>query len=156
MHILFVLWDTTFIIVVLLWDFVVMCKMNIIFAENLFSTCHYHGPMAIAKLKGLRLTPIGLPNGIAILATRRERGGVATMATLADLPFCWDQWSCDTCSCADSKTQMATEVSYVVRVTKKVGNAAILAPVTKGPFGNKNGNYHWSQPYYQVPMLMAK
>jgi hypothetical protein len=75
MHILFVLWDTTFIIVVLLWDFVVMCKMNIIFAENLFSTCHYHGPMAIAKLKGLRLTPIGLPNGIAILATRRERGG---------------------------------------------------------------------------------
>jgi hypothetical protein len=32
MHILFVLWDTTFIIVVLLWDFVVMCKTDIIFA----------------------------------------------------------------------------------------------------------------------------
>jgi hypothetical protein len=30
MNILFVFWDTTFIIVVLLWDFVVMCQTDII------------------------------------------------------------------------------------------------------------------------------
>jgi hypothetical protein len=32
---------------------------------------------------------------------------------------------------------MATEFSYVVGVTKKIGHVAILAPVAKVSFGNK-------------------
>jgi hypothetical protein len=47
---------------------------------------------------------------------------------------------------ADSKTQMATEFSYVVGVNEKICCAAILAPVAKGPFSNKK---------WQLPLELA-
>jgi hypothetical protein len=84
------------------------------------------------------MSPTGLPNGVAILATRRE--SCQNDNSLTSLPFCWDQLSRDMCTCADSKTQMATEFNYIVGVTKKIGHIVILAPVAKTSFVNKKND----------------
>jgi hypothetical protein len=81
------------------------------------------------------MSPTRLPNGVAILTMRRE--SYQNDNSLTSLPFCWDQLSHDTCTCANSKTQMVTEFNYIVGVTKKIGHIVILAPVAKASFVNK-------------------